>query len=278
MRDDFAVLIITHGRPDSQITLQTLKRGNYTGKIYLVIDDEDETKERYIELYGADMVKVFHKTEWFDIGDNLYDMKNVSCFARNECFRLAEELHLKYFLQIDDDNPAIIFRYGAGSSLLKKDITDYDTLFSAMIEFLDIGPITCLSFAVAGDFIGGVKSRKVMDKIYFNARNTFFCKTAKPFEFVGRFEDISTPAVNNYRGSLFMTIMDVMVFIKDSSDNAGGLAEARKRTSKYWEYFYGVMYVPSAIRLDGIGEKIQKRVNYNALVPKIINERYKHEG
>ncbi len=40
--DDFAVFILTHGRPDTIRTLDTLKRGNYTGKWYLVIDNEDK--------------------------------------------------------------------------------------------------------------------------------------------------------------------------------------------------------------------------------------------
>ena len=33
---DFAVFILTHGRPDNVITFNTLKKANYTGKIYLL--------------------------------------------------------------------------------------------------------------------------------------------------------------------------------------------------------------------------------------------------
>lgn len=42
MRDDFGVFIITHGRANEQITLKTLKKCGYSGKVFLVIDDEDE--------------------------------------------------------------------------------------------------------------------------------------------------------------------------------------------------------------------------------------------
>ena len=43
MRDDFAVFILTHGRARQQKTLATLKKCGYTGKLFLVIDDEFET-------------------------------------------------------------------------------------------------------------------------------------------------------------------------------------------------------------------------------------------
>lgn len=36
MRDDFAVLILTHGRPEQQHTLRSLERSGYTGRVYLV--------------------------------------------------------------------------------------------------------------------------------------------------------------------------------------------------------------------------------------------------
>lgn len=47
MRDDFVVFIITHKRPDNQITYKTLKRGKYTGKIIFVLDDGDDTIDAY---------------------------------------------------------------------------------------------------------------------------------------------------------------------------------------------------------------------------------------
>ena len=47
MRDDFAVFILTHGRADNMATAKMLKKTNYTGKIYFIIDNEDEQAERY---------------------------------------------------------------------------------------------------------------------------------------------------------------------------------------------------------------------------------------
>lgn len=47
MRSDFAVFILTHGRADNVATMGALKKGGYTGKWYMIIDDEDETAEQY---------------------------------------------------------------------------------------------------------------------------------------------------------------------------------------------------------------------------------------
>ncbi|EFI4081186.1 TPA: hypothetical protein J5F60_004390 [Escherichia coli] len=44
MRDDFCVFILTHGRPDKVLTYRTLRRAGYTGKIFIVVDDEDKTR------------------------------------------------------------------------------------------------------------------------------------------------------------------------------------------------------------------------------------------
>ena len=81
MRDDFVVFIITHKRPDNQITYKTLKRGNYTGKIIFVLDDGDDTIDAYCEKYGKENIQVFHKYEDFDIGDNLTDHKGVPVYS-----------------------------------------------------------------------------------------------------------------------------------------------------------------------------------------------------
>ena len=52
MRDDFCAFILTHGRPDRVHTFKTLQRSGYTGKVYIVIDDEDKTEAEYRKRFG----------------------------------------------------------------------------------------------------------------------------------------------------------------------------------------------------------------------------------
>lgn len=159
MRDDFVVFIITHKRPDNQITYKTLKRGKYTGKIIFVLDDGDDTIDAYCEKYGKENIQVFHKYEDFDIGDNLTDHKGVPVYARNICFKIAREKGYKYFVQLDDDYPKIDYRYVKDGKLKAKPVSDFDKLFEAMCKFMEPEAISCVAFAVAGDYIGGANGR-----------------------------------------------------------------------------------------------------------------------
>ena len=52
MQDNFAVFILSHGRAGTIKTLKMLKKGNYTGKTYIIIDNQDEQGEEYKKLYG----------------------------------------------------------------------------------------------------------------------------------------------------------------------------------------------------------------------------------
>jgi len=45
MRSDFAALILTHGRPDRVHTYFALRNAGYTGRILIVIDNEDKTAD-----------------------------------------------------------------------------------------------------------------------------------------------------------------------------------------------------------------------------------------
>jgi len=51
INEDFCIFILTHGRPDNVITYKSLIRAGYTGKVFIVIDNEDKTSEKYYEIY-----------------------------------------------------------------------------------------------------------------------------------------------------------------------------------------------------------------------------------
>ncbi len=56
----FAALIISHKRPDRVITYSTLKKSGYTGRVVIILDDEDPTIEKYKQKF-KDEVYVFNK-------------------------------------------------------------------------------------------------------------------------------------------------------------------------------------------------------------------------
>jgi hypothetical protein len=102
--DNFAVFILTNGRANNVVTYNVLKKHGYTGKIYLLVDDEDKQQNEYIKKYGEEVI-IFNKQkaiEMTDSGDCL-KKRNSVVYARNYSFKVAENLGIQYFLQLDDD-------------------------------------------------------------------------------------------------------------------------------------------------------------------------------
>ncbi len=48
MKDNFCVFILSHNRHDRVYTYDTLKEKGYTGKIFIILDDEDKSHHKYV--------------------------------------------------------------------------------------------------------------------------------------------------------------------------------------------------------------------------------------
>lgn len=279
MRDDFAVFILTHGRPDNIKTLRALKMGNYTGRLYIVIDNEDDTEDEYRRLYG-DKVIQFDKLEMskkFDTADLSEDRRAI-VYARNACFDLAEQLGLEYFLELDDDYTDFEYRWPEGGKLMIKSIIKLDVLFSAMVEFLESSGALSVALAQGGDLIGGA-NRFFRSGLSRKAMNTFFCKTSRRFWFVGRVnEDVNTYTSIGNRGGLFFTVTNVQIVQKQTQSQGGGMSGLYLDSGTYVKSFYSVIFSPQAVRVAEMGahhRRMHHRVNWNACTPKILSDRYR---
>lgn len=280
MREDFAVFILTHGRPQVK-TIETLRKCNYTGKIYLIIDNEDDKAEEYYKNY--ENVIMFDKKEKakrkdFDIGDNFND-RRVVVYARNECHRIAKDLGLTYFLELDDDYISFLFRYEDNGVLRGKPIYNFDKFIDIMLDFLDTSGALTVCMAQGGDFIGGAQGKIWKKKITRKAMNSFFCRTDRPFNFLGRINEDTTAYVKHGNtGDLFFTIANVALTQGKTQANAGGLTDIYLDNGTYVKSFYSVMFCPSAVKVSMMGDtqmRIHHKVYWNYCVPKIINEKYK---
>lgn len=280
MNDKFAVFILTHGRAGNVITYDTLRKLHYTGKIYLIIDDEDEQEQEYRKRYGEQVI-VFSKKEMdgtFDIGDNLPNRK-VVVYARNKCHAIAKSLGLDYFLELDDDYNTFSFRYDDNGSLRQKHVHDLDKVFSAYVKFLEVSGAHAVALAQGGDFIGGTGSTVWREQLSRKAMNAFFCKTDRPFKFYGRInEDTTMYTVLGQRGVLLFTVADVMLNQLQTQANKGGLTDIYLDMGTYYKSFFSVMYSPSCVRVSCMGgeyKRIHHKVKWGNCIPKILNERYK---
>jgi len=279
MRDDFACFILSHGRPDNVKTLRTLERHGYTGKTYIIIDNEDRAAGEYYKRYG-DMVVMFDKLEQskkFDTADNFNDRRAV-VYARNACWDIAERLGLKYFLQLDDDYTAIHYRKVVDDKLAHFN-ANADALFDEMLRLLEATGALTVALAQGGDFIGGKDSKNYKKGILRKAMNTFFCKTENRFDFVGRVnEDVNTYTTLGMRGERIFTTVRACINQVVTQQAKGGMSEMYLDSGTYIKSFYTVMMAPSCVKITMMGEshkRLHHCVNWETCVPKILRESVK---
>ena len=281
MRDDFCAFILSHGRPDSVYTYDTLKRSGYTGKVYIVIDDEDIAGDLYRKRFG-DKVLVFSKSEVaqnFDEGDNTGKMRSTS-YVRNAFWGLAKSVGCKHFIQLDDDYADFGFRYNSRIDYEYRTCTStLDGVWSAMLDFMESTPITSICMAQGGDFIGGNPGKCRLRR---KAMNSFICSTDRPFTIVGRLnEDVNTYVTLGSRGSLFFTTVYVYLSQKATQATSGGMTEAYLDSGTYQKSFFTVMYHPSSVKVGvlrdprGSASRIHHEINWERTVPKILHERHR---
>jgi len=281
--NDFCIFILSHGRPDNVKTLNTLNRFNYTGKYYILIDNEDKTAPEYFKKYG-DKVIQFDKlavSKTFDQADN-FDNRKTIVYARNYCFEIAKKLKIKYFMELDDDYTDFGLRFNAKGEF--KHIRLYDTLDNLLLNFLNFykktKSITCLAFAQNGDFIGGPTSAMGVNILLRRkAMNTQLCSTERPFQFIGRVnEDVNTYTYLGSQGKLFLTVSCVSIGQTQTQSNKGGMTDIYLENGTYVKSFYTVMYCPSCVRIHRMGH-IEKRIHHKILwkkaVPCILREEHK---
>ena len=282
MRNDFAILILTHGRPDNIKTLSSLKRAGYTGKYYIVIDNEDEKANEYYNLYG-DKVIMFDKQaisdnpnyDKFDNNNN----KKVIYFARNAAMEIAKDLGLKYYMQFDDDYKDFMFRFEKDGTLKYLPIENIDKVINLLIDFLNNTKALSVCMSQGGDHLGGVNRGIWKTKLKRKAMNSFLVDVDRSFKFYGRInEDVNTYTMLGNRGELFFTIADIQLNQAQTQSNAGGMTDVYLDSGTYVKSFYSVICSPQAVKISMMGDtqmRIHHKVYWNYCVPKIINEKYK---
>ena len=278
-----AVFILSHGRPDNVITYQTLRKQGYTGKIYIIVDDEDKTLSQYKEKYKGEVI-VFSKADYaqkFDIMDNFGGNK-VIVYARNACYDIARKLKLDYFFEYEDDYTQFQYRNVDKDILRATNVNNLDAILDAMIECLDGTKANTIAFAQGGDFIGGVSSFK-NNTFKRKAMNSFVFKVNKDPKddtlFIGRMnDDVNTYLTQGKVGKLFFQVSPINLVQLLTQSNSGGNTEAYKAYGTYVKSFYSVMAAPSCCKIDLMGrtnKRLHHKIKWNHAVPKILDEKFK---
>lgn len=284
--EDFATFILSHGRADNVITYNTLRRQNYTGKIYIIVDDEDETIKEYKKLY-KDEVIVFNKQKAIDMTDSadVLNKRNSVVYARNYAYKIAEQLELDCFLVLDDDYSIFTNVFDNDRNYITKNVAikNLDNYFISMIRFLNHSNADCVAMSQGGDYIGGAGSKvaklHTQGKLSRKAMNAFFLKTNKPLVFSGRInEDVNMYINEGSIGKLIFTYPRMRLEQMQTQKNSGGLTDIYLDVGTYVKSFYSILYQPSCVRLMMMGAKnrrIHHKVIWKHAVPLIISQQYK---
>ncbi len=278
--DDFAVMILCHGRAENVPSYPTLRNYGYSGRIIIVCDDEDKDLPNYQAIYPE--VAVFSKDEILKRMDTMDNTGNRKCavYARNACFDIAKEKGLTYFCQLDDDTITLPMRYVEDDTLYRTTSANLDAVIEAHLEFLDTNPnINAVAFGQAGDYIGGVGSRLVQAKYRRKCMNSWFCRTDRPMQFNGTMNDDTNQfTIGGFRGKLYFTFPFMMVDQPETQQVKGGMTEMYLGAGTYQKSFYTVMQCPSFVKVGIMGDRhfrMHHVIEHDNAYPMIISDKYK---
>lgn len=281
MMDDFAIFILTHGRPYNQRTLEALANSGYTGEYYLVIDNLDTAREDYYRLYGNRVLE-FDKTEYVKKTDTglTNPWINFAVFARNAIEDIAKKLGFRFFGMFDDDLLKFRFRYFENDMLLSLPVVNLDKVISSYLEFMETANIACSCFGVSNNFIGGKKNVKLYTpssnsfRLCFNSyiRNAKFDVSWAP----NMCEDRITSIFHNMRGQVWQQLLFVQVDMAPLyGEIDGGNSFVYRSLDDFTKVFFPVVTNPGSNCICEWKNRFITQVKDDAICGKIVSGRYK---
>lgn len=260
--NDYAVFIISHGRPECR----TYKTMGHLPNCYIVCDDEDELLGEYQRRYGERVV-VFNRERYVqgtDWGFNKVK-RNHAVFARNAVYDIAREKGFRYFFVVDDDFRSMAIRFWGASGKGRYKPRNLGRVMGEYAEFLKVSHAAVVGVAGGREFIGGGHCGDIAR----TARNFYCCDAEQPLNFGSVFlEDTSANVLGWMQGKI--TIVPLFV---QASFRVG-----EKSVCDYendWAYNFSlVCMTPATSRVARKKERFSDYVG-GRFYPMIIDERWK---
>lgn len=279
LKGEYGVFIPTHGRAKSQVTMNMLLDCGFTGDIWLVCDNLDDSLDEYIELYG-DRVLVFDKRDWAMRTDRLTNEVELGTvlYARNYIQWVGEQKGYDVIGVFDDDLDSFSIRYELDGRLQTHLMEDgMDDLIAGIIEFVLDGNIMAMSLAHNGGYFGGLEG-EFKEGLTRNPSGAWFMNLTEklPQCFRGIVNEDSIYVRDAGRvGGLVFKLMDVMFSTPKRGTNEGGHSEMYSEMSKYIHSSYVKIASPSTMSMLDDGGR---RTNRKAIHSEIISERWRKDG
>lgn len=273
---DFCVFIISHGRADRVETYDTLRRGGYTGKICVVIDNEDAQYERYKERF--DDVLCFTKQALIDVTDTVGLRRRASAtYARNYVEIYARVNKIVSYAIMDDDIVALRYKWLEGDTVRSLQVTGgLDEVFRAYSEFIVNNNIATTSFGTVMFYVGGAGNlgKRITDlreTYQIHIRNTKF-----DVDWISIInEDIITEILTAQQGYIWWSLPFIVYDAVAMNDKSGGVKDAYDTITPFERAFLATIVHPDCCKPGYSHGKMRIIQNRKASYPMIISSRYK---
>lgn len=280
----FAVFILSHNRADRVETYDTLRNSGYTGKIYVVVDDEDPQLARYMERFDNKLdvgLINFGKEPMIEIADTVYPEKKRSSalYARNFIESFAPMLGYDVFAMMDDDITSFRFRWVEDGSVKSQIVsTQMDKVFEYYAQYMLDADIATTSFPFSMFYISGTSG---LDKKITESRHTYqiHIRNAKfPVDWVSVInQDTITQLQTMQVGYIWWSIPFLVFDAEPMNCKSGGLKSVYDSIKDFDMAFLAVMTNPSCCKVaysSGPRSTMQIKENKHTSYPMIVSERY----
>ena len=213
---DYAIFIISHGRPNVQKTYDFLTSKQCTKNTFIVCDDLDPTLNEYLANFG-DRVIVFDKKKYMATVDVFHNSPNPGhpVYVRNAVYDLAIERGFRFFVSLDDDMSAVRIR----TAKAERGTEYVDEVFQSVFRFMRDAGLYVYGGAWNSCFYGGFA-----DEIIFGGVNAYFCDTQRRVDFKCQYnEDTIVPLMYNKVGKMICTTCHLHFYFQTDGQNEGGI-------------------------------------------------------
>lgn len=269
------IYIISKGRPSCR-TARTLTELEYPGEWFIVCGTNDDKLKEYQDKWGKRvLVFDFNKElETIDTLDNFgFDsMPSGATPVRNATRGLSDERGELRHWQFDDDYTH--FRVYDHETKKNRNVTgaELENVLFNISTFAHNADVPNTGFAVATDTFPEMVftfSRRV-----FNAHNLTSDKT-KFVKWRSRMNDDLINAIEvYYSGKTEYSFKFLGLAMPPTQSEEGGLTEFYEAEGTVRKTAYAVLIAPQAVKLVQKFGRYHHKVNWEAICPKLIHEKY----
>lgn len=277
-------MICTHGRPNAQHTLKTLRASGYTGKVILIVDDEDDTVGELVQNNCGNNTEfmTFCKQNYIDKSDTGTNENQRKCilYAKNFCECLAQNIELDAFVIADDDILNFRFRYPEEGSLKsQKVLSTMDEVMDAYYKVMLDCDMVATGFGFTQFYFSGSDSFSSDNIQKYRVPYNFVFRNAKHrVDWMSWFgEDIITAVYYGRVGQLWTALPYVQQEIVALASASGGMKDTYDGNSSARLAMQNVMYLPAELKAYNYKGKYMASIKREASFPKIISSSFKKQ-